>query len=882
MNNNRENQTQLQQLVAEYKKGKIPVSALKQALQALSQSAPKSLRETSPESSQERSSPAELHALPQLPLSDGQKGVYFLQKLGASKTAAETTYETAYNVPLCIRLPAVNAASDKAHDKITHKALLEQAFVALLAQYPVLTSRIYEQDGKVWRSEMPTQQVDINLVDLSHLDAAEHIAAIRREAKFVFGFEHEPLYRITLFATADQGQLLLINFHHLIIDGISSFIVLKQLLANYHQLAQGTAPDLHPMCEPFDSVVQQEIQSREDGTLSTKLQHWKDYLQGFESSLELSVPDLSNSELSKSEESALARQHDVRTVSFAVDQAQSQAIKAAAKQAGVFPSAVFLAVYNYLLHTYSRQQDIIVGMPVNCRSGAKQAGLVGFLVNMAPIRSQYRSDNTTVAEYLKNLQNGMLAAVANNLPVGTLVRNTDLPVQDEKSAFFEAAFEYQNFIALASNMAGNAVQTSDVAGEPEFIEGVGQEGEYQVALEVIERASDYLLNLKIIGGQINQLSADTIAEHYRHAINALIGNLAAPFGDFDFVSGSDKHQLNQFNATETPYPAERCIHEFFLDHAAQSPDVIAVIDEHESLTYQQLHSKSRQLAGYLASRGVAANKIVGLCLDRSVRMMTGILSILQAGGAYLPLDASYPESRIRYMLQDSNAELVLTDSQRLDFVKSLGVPSDNIICIDHEDQFATEQLLDQHQSRATPDSLAYVIYTSGSTGNPKGVMNNHRAIVNRIHWMQEKYPINSSDRLLQKTPFSFDVSVWEFLWSMYAGAGTAFCKPEGHKDVDYLAQCIEQFNVTVLHFVPSMFALYLANADTQHPRIKTVFCSGEALDMTSAQRYRDVFPNALLANLYGPTEAAIDVSWYNCDELSHPFVPIGKPINNIL
>ena len=289
---------------------------------------------------------------------------------------------------------------------------------------------------------------------------------------------------------------------------------------------------------------------------------------------------------------------------------------------------------------------------------------------------------------------------------------------------------------------------------------------------------------------------------------------------------------------------------------------------------------------YLQWLGVKPDGLVGLCVERSLEMMVGVLGILQAGGAYVPADPAYPEDRLAYVLQDSQAAIVLTQKKFRNKVSPLLIQGTKIIALDTQRSeiskcvatLKAKSMEVRHEVK--PNNLSYVIYTSGSTGKPKGVLVEHQALVNRIHWMQKRYPLNRDDVVLQKTPYSFDVSVWEFCWPVMAGASMVFAVPDGHRDVHYLENLINRAQVTTLHFVPSMLHTFLENAEVGCSSVKRIFCSGEALDRKSVDEYKTKFPNAELHNLYGPTEAAIDVTAYDCSQIKYPFVPIGRPISN--
>jgi amino acid adenylation domain-containing protein len=316
----------------------------------------------------------------------------------------------------------------------------------------------------------------------------------------------------------------------------------------------------------------------------------------------------------------------------------------------------------------------------------------------------------------------------------------------------------------------------------------------------------------------------------------------------------------------------------FENQVAATPDATALIFESEQLSYAELNKRANQLAHYLRKRGIGPDSAVGICMERSIELVIALYGVIKAGGAYVPLDPEYPSERLAHMLEDANIQLLLTQHDVLDALPETGI---NILQVDQINDFIKDfdDANPVHVARA--NNLAYIIFTSGSTGRPKGVMNEHRGICNRLLWMQDEYPLHSDDRILQKTPFSFDVSVWEFFWPLMTGAQLVLAKPGGHRDTTYLANLIDSIKITTLHFVPSMLQVFLQDPNAGAcTSLKRVICSGEALSFDLQQHFFTTL-NAQLHNLYGPTEAAIDVTHWACKRDSHETsVPIGRPVAN--
>ncbi|MDJ0574306.1 MAG: amino acid adenylation domain-containing protein [Xenococcaceae cyanobacterium MO_234.B1] len=340
----------------------------------------------------------------------------------------------------------------------------------------------------------------------------------------------------------------------------------------------------------------------------------------------------------------------------------------------------------------------------------------------------------------------------------------------------------------------------------------------------------------------------------------------------------DKKLFDDWNNTEVDYPLDQCLNQLFENQVEKTPDAIAVVFEGKLLTYQQLNQQANQLAHYLEHLEIGPEVLVGICLERSLEMVVGLLGILKAGGAYIPLDPGYPKDRLGYMLSDSQVPIVLTSKTA---APALPTSDAQLVYLDADWQAIAKSSQDNPISSVNSENLAYTLYTSGSTGKPKGAMNNHRGIVNRLLWMQDRYQLTASDSVLQKTPFSFDVSIWEFFWPLLAGARLVIARPDGHKDSAYLVRLIIQESITTLHFVPSMLQIFLEEPTLdQCHSLKRVICSGEALPVVLRDRFFDRL-DAELHNLYGPTEAAIDVTFWQCQrDRNVTSIPIGRPIAN--
>ncbi len=358
------------------------------------------------------------------------------------------------------------------------------------------------------------------------------------------------------------------------------------------------------------------------------------------------------------------------------------------------------------------------------------------------------------------------------------------------------------------------------------------------------------------------------------------GNSNVPLGSAQNTLTETERQkiLLDWNQTEVDYPRNTPLHRFVEDQAARTPDSVAVVAGDLQLTYRELNQRANQLAHRLRKLGVGPDVLVAVCAERSLELVIALLGSIKAGGAYVPLDPEYPTDRLQAMLLDANPPAVLTQAHLRDRVP---LSNAKVICLDNDWPDLAQENTENPNVELTGKNLAYCIYTSGSTGKPKGVLNIHEAIVNRLLWMRDQYQITSAERILQKTPYSFDVSVWEFFLPLITGATLVMAKPGGHKDPEYLIRLIRDQQVTTLHFVPSMLALFLeADGIEQCRSVRQVFASGEALSVELQSRFFERF-HAGLHNLYGPTEAAVDVTCWECrPDYARTVVPIGRPVAN--
>jgi amino acid adenylation domain-containing protein/FkbM family methyltransferase len=542
--------------------------------------------------------------------------------------------------------------------------------------------------------------------------------------------------------------------------------------------------------------------------------------------------------------------------------------------------SLLLAAHLKVVSIWSGKSDIFTGLFSNGRpEEADGERVLGIFLNILPFHFRLGRGNW------EDLARAVFDAEREMLPFRRY------PIQELQRIYqaenlFDSSFNYTHF-----HVYRRLQSVEGLAGLSHF----GTEQTYYALtaqFNVAESTSEIFLGLDYREQELSRDQVEAIAETYLTVLDAIVQDPCARHESLCPLPERERRQiLYEWNATDVEYPAagsrrEKCVHELFEEQVQKTPDAVALAFENDFLSYAELNRRANQLAYYLGRWEIGPEALVGMCMERSVEMMVGLLGILKAGAAYVPLEPSYPVERLTQMLEDSAIAVALTHAQAPADIRSLLTTAGiRVINLDAD----AEHWEGEPATKPDPGSLglrskhtAYVIYTSGSTGKPKGVMNEHRAVVNRLLWMQEAYELDRDDVALQKTPFSFDVSVWEFFWPLLRGAKLVLARAEGHKDPAYLSEIIEQQRVTTMHFVPSMLQVFLEHHKASECRnLVRVICSGEALPPSLARRFHARLPDTDLYNLYGPTEAAIDVTAWNCRQGAiGNSVPIGRPVAN--
>jgi amino acid adenylation domain-containing protein len=789
------------------------------------------------------------------PLTYGQQALYFLQQLAPENYA--------YNIARAARIYGdLNIAA------------FHRAWQILVDRHPALRTTFTTIDGQpkqrvCQQVEVCWQQQDATTWDETYLSDRLLEIAYRP-----FNLEQDPLMRVSLFTRSSQEHILLLVVHHIIADFWSLTVLIDELGKLYQAEINNTLVNLPPVtCQYayYVSTTAKMLMSSQGEKLQA---YWEQQLAG-----ELPVLNLPADGMRPPMQT-----YRGDSVSWQLSQELTDKLQNFSQQHQVTLYMTMLAVFQVLLYRYTGQEDLLVGSPTTGRSRADFAGLVGYFVNSVVLRANF-ADNPTFEQFLQQVRSLVLDALTHqDYPFARLVEQLQPTRDPSRSPIFQVMFVFQKAHLLNNEgLGGFALGEASARlklGELEL-------ESFPLSKEIAQ--FDLTLAIAQVNGVLStswEYNADLfdaatitrMAGHFQTLLESILFDSRQSVGMLPMLTQQEQQQiLLEWNATQKDYDSI-CLHQQFVTQVEQTPDAVAVVFEQEEITYRQLNQQANQLAHYLQALKVKKEVLVGVYLERSPQMVVSILAILKAGGAYVPLDPSYPRERLAFMLQDAQVAVLLTQEK---FLASLPEHQATVVCLDKDNEVWASETIVNPVSEVTTHNLAYVIYTSGSTGRPKGVMNTHRGICNRLAWMQETYQLTIVDRVLQKTPFSFDVSIWEFFWPLTTGACVVMAQPGGHQDSAYLVKLIQEQQITTIHFVPSMLQVFLAEPSVEACKcLRRVICSGEILPVQLQKQFFTRL-DAELHNLYGPTEAAIDVTFWACNRhYSKNIVPIGRAIAN--
>ena len=783
-----------------------------------------------------------------LPLSYPQQRLWFLEQLKVSRHT--------YHLLEVLRLRGS-----------LRVAALAQSFQEMTRRHEVFRTTFVNIAGQPFQIVQPTLTLALPVVDLRDLPEGEREAQVhalaQAEVQQLFDLERGPLLRTTLMQLADADYVLLLTMHHLVSDGWSHGVFWREVAVLYKAFTTEQPSPLPALPIQYADFAYWQQQWVQGEVLDTQLAYWTQQLAGV-STLQLSTDQ------PRPAVSTFRGARHFLTFSSTL----TQTLKTLSQQHGVTLFMTLLAAFQTLLHRYTGQDDIAVGSLIANRNRVEIEGLIGFFVNTLVLRTNLAGD-PSFRELLVRVREVTLGAYGHqDLPYEKLLEALRPPRDLSRNPLFQVMCVLHNTPQQAPELPGMTVCPLEIDPATtrfdltlEFWETPeGLRGRFEYSTDLFEAA--------------------TIARMAGHLQTLLEGIVADPderLSRLPLLTSGERHRLLvEWNTTTAPYPNDQCIHSAFEAQVTRTPDAVAVICGDEFLTYQELNRRANQVAHYLQTLGVGPEVLVGLCMERSLSMVVGMLGILKAGGAYLPLDPAYPPERLTFMLEDAQPPVVLTQEH---LAASLPAHGALMVCLDAHWLTIAQHRDDNPVSGVTADDVAYVLYTSGSTGRPKGVLGIHRATLNVLAWLWHAYPFARHDVCCQKISMCFADSVQELLGPLLTGIETVLIPDAVLQNLPRFVQTLAMHRVTRFLLVPSLLrALLDTYGDLQDrlPSLTLWFTGGEVLSSELWQRFREQLPHCRLINLYGASEASADTTWYDTSMEPPPLagVPIGRPIAN--
>ncbi|WLI15283.1 MULTISPECIES: non-ribosomal peptide synthase/polyketide synthase [Pseudomonas] len=728
---------------------------------------------------------------------------------------------------------------------------LREAFEQVSERHLVLRSRIVEVQGE------PQLLIDdhgpaLVVTSVATQDWTAACANAQNELMTPFNLAAVAPWRAHLLQRQGSDEsLLLVCLHHSATDGWAMQLLIDELAQAYSAGLKGQSPAWNVLDVDYVDFALWQQHPDTQARRNDSLDYWKNHLGQDDYQLDLPLDHPRGAEADRR-----ARQLTVN-----LGASRAEAIRQFARQRGTTSYVVLATALSALLARYSGQRDIRLGTPADQRDQPQTQALLACLVNTLVIRSEV-DQQAPAEQLLASLEADLRAAQAHaDLPFATLVGAVAQRRDLNRTPLFQVMFSLNHGRMDSSQWPGLSIEEQTL---PVI------DAKFEQSWEVQDDGSDMTLALEYQSALFDESTMQRWSAQWCALLDALVTTPELALVEL-FPQQQDQQQLDRWNATERQYTGPTNLHTALTQQAALSPNAAALVFEGQRLSYAELDQRAQTVARALRAAGIGSGAIVPVCMERSVELVVALLGIVHAGAAWLPLDPELPAARLAFLIEDADAQVTLTQAQWLARLPG-GHTAWTLDALPQAPAFEPISV--------SASDLAYVLYTSGSTGQPKGVMNEHGALMNRLYWMQDAFPIGPNDRVLQKTPYSFDVSVWEFFWPLISGATLVVARPDGHRDPAYLSALIQQEQVTTLHFVPSMLRAFVEEPSLVNCHsLRQVFASGEALPVDLVRRFMSQHPAALV-NLYGPTEAAIDVSVWRCsvDDVS---VPIGKPIANL-
>ncbi|MEH2199893.1 non-ribosomal peptide synthetase [Nostoc sp.] len=787
-----------------------------------------------------------------LPLSFSQERLWFLYQLQSDSST--------YNVSFAFRLQGLLNISALAH-----------SLNEIIQRHEALRTGFLAAENKPVQVIAPSLKLTLPVLNLQELPETERetqvLQLVKNEVQQLFDLEQGSLLRSSLVQLGENEYVLLLSVHHIAFDGWSEGILWRELTALYKAFSTGKPSPLPELPIQYADFAVWQRQWLQGQVMDTQLNYWKQQLAGAPPLLELPTDRV--------RPPIQTNRGGIKH--FQLDDPLTQKLKSLSEKSGATLFMTLLTGFVILLSRYSNQQDILVGSPIANRNRSEIEAIIGFFVNILVLRTDV-SGNPSFWELLQRVrQVGIEAYSHQDVPFEQVVE----ALQPERNLNYSPLFQVM-FVLL--NTPPGKLELPGLSVTPLEIET--PTSKFDLTLLMTETEQGLSGSLEYNLDLFEEATITRMVGHFITLLEGIVANPEERISQLPLLTQSEQHQLVEWNDSQAKYPTDKCIHQLFEEQVQSTPDAVAVVFDNQQLTYRQLNTRANQLAHYLQSLGVKPETLVGLCVKRSLEMIVGLLGILKAGGAYLPLDPDYPSDRLTYMLNDSQAGVLLTQEKLL---ATLPEHTAHTICLDTDWENISKESRDNPVTDSTTDNLAYVIYTSGSTGQPKGTLVNHSNLVRLFAATDAWYHFNGEDVWTMFHSIAFDFSVWEIWGALLYGGRLVIVPYLVTRSPESFYKLLCQEKVTVLNQTPSAFRQLIqveqSGITAGDLNLRLVIFGGEALEIKSLQpwfeRHGDTTPQ--LVNMYGITETTVHVTYRPLSkaDLQRTASVIGRPLPDL-
>jgi amino acid adenylation domain-containing protein/FkbH-like protein len=801
----------------------------------------------------------------QWPLSFAQQRLWFVEQLEPGTAA--------YNMPLVARMTGALDLSAFQH-----------ALDAVVKRHESLRTRFICVNGHPAQVVDNDSRVKLCLEDLSALTPTDREVKsrqrIRDEINRPFNLAEGPLLRVLLLRFTEEEHVFVLTMHHIVSDEWSLNIFIRELGAYYEGFVAGEEVELPELPIQYADFAMWQRDWLKGEVLEEQLSFWREQLKGNPVALELPT-DIPRRQAVPSGGQTLTR--------FLSKEIEG-ALRAFAKREEVTLFITLLAAFKTLLYRYTQQEDVIISAPMAGRNRLELEGVIGFFVNILPLRTKLSGD-PSFTSFLRQVREVTLAASSHqDAPFEKIVEELHPERTASQTPFARVLFMLQNSSfervrwrteKAVTSMPGSRISKDqpDSYLDVQFLEAHNAASKFELSLNVQETSVGLAVHAEYNTGLFAESTIERLLQHFKILLEGILADPNRKISELPLLSDPENAQLLvEWNNTGSNYPREKTVHELFEETAERTPEATAVVFGMQKLTYAELNARSNQLANYLREYRIAPNTPIGLSVRPSVEMVVGMLAILKVGGAYVPLDANYPSDRLAFMLRDTQTPVMLTQQQLLD-----RIPADfpNVVCLDRDWQQISRRSRENLANRATADNLAYVMYTSGSTGQPKGVKVRHRGVT-RLVLNTNYVQLDRTDRLGQISNISFDAATFEIWGALLNGGQLVGITNDVAISPKEFARELKEKRITTIFLTTALFAQIAIEAPDAFESLRTVIMGGEVLDPNFVRAVLRSRPPRRLVHAYGPTE---NTTFTSCYEIQHvredaADVPIGRPISN--